>query len=90
MVFRNTNSEKGRHLAVTPRNSTMRHLSYGRIILDAAQSSVSFNNGDQETGLICLAGNAMVKTAAQQIEIGNSTPSIFHEIHRLSFQQAVP
>src|SRR5258708_36998229 len=70
MVFRKTNSEKGRHLAVTPRNSMMRHLSYGRIILDAAQPSVSFNNGDQETGLICLAGKAMVKTAAQQIEIG--------------------
>ena len=70
MVFRKTNSQKGRHLAVTPRNSMMRHLSYGRIILDAARPSVSFNNADQETGLICLAGNAMVKTAAQQIEIG--------------------
>jgi 5-deoxy-glucuronate isomerase len=70
MVFRKTNSQKGRHLAVTPRNSTMRHLSYGRIILDASLSSVSFNNGDQETGLICLAGNAVVKTAGQEVEIG--------------------
>ena len=26
MVFRKTNGQKGRHLAVTPRNSTMRHL----------------------------------------------------------------
>lgn len=70
MVFRKTNSQKGRHLAVTPKNSTMRHLSYGRIILDASQPSVSFSNGDQETGLICLAGNAVVKTGGQQVEIG--------------------
>lgn len=70
MVFRKTNGQKGRHLAVTPRNSTMRHLSYGRIILDASQPSVSFGNGDQETGLICLAGNAVVKAAGQQVEIG--------------------
>jgi 5-deoxy-glucuronate isomerase len=70
MVFRKTNGQTGRHLAVTPANSTMRHLSYGRIILDASQSSVSFNNGDQETGLICLSGNAVVKTAGQEVEIG--------------------
>ena len=70
MIFRNTNSKKGRHLAVTPRNSTLRHLSYGRIILDASQPSVSFNNDNQETGLICLAGKAVVKAAGQQVEIG--------------------
>jgi len=70
MVFRKTNSQTGRHLAVTPANSTMRHLSYGRIILGASQSSVLFNNGDQETGLICLAGNAMVKTSGQELEVG--------------------
>jgi len=70
MVFRKTNGRKGRHLAVTPQNSTMRHLSYGRIILDASQPSVSFKNGDQETGLICLAGTAVVQTAGQRVEMG--------------------
>ena len=70
MVFRKTNSQKGRHLAVTPRNSTMRHLSYGRIILDASIPSVSFKNDGQETGLICLAGTAVVKTEEQQFELG--------------------
>jgi len=70
MVFRKTNSQKGRHLAVTPRNSTMRHLSYGRIILDASIPSVSFKNDGQETGLICLAGTAVVKIEAQQFELG--------------------
>jgi 5-deoxy-glucuronate isomerase len=70
MVFRKTNGQKGRHLAVTPQNSTMRHLSYGRIILDASHPSVSFNNGDQETGLICLSGKAIVRMAVQEVEIG--------------------
>ncbi len=70
MVFRKTNGQKGRHLAVTPRNSTMRHLSYGRIILDASQRSVSFSNGEQETGLICLSGKATVKAEGQEVELG--------------------
>jgi 5-deoxy-glucuronate isomerase len=48
----------------------MQHLSYGRIILDASQPAVSFQNGDQETGLICLGGNAFVKTGGQQVELG--------------------
>ena len=70
MIFRRTNGQKGRYLAITPQNSTMRYLSYGRIILVATQPSISFNNGDQETGLICLAGNAVVETAGQRIEMG--------------------
>lgn len=70
MVFRKTNAQTGRHLAVTPENSTMRHLSYGRIILDAAKPLVSFPNGTQETGLICLAGNGTVKIAGNEYNLG--------------------
>jgi 5-deoxy-glucuronate isomerase len=70
MVFRKTNAKTGRHLAVTPENSTMRHLSYGRIILNSSKPQVSFSNGEQETGLICLAGNGVVNTAGNEIEMG--------------------
>jgi 5-deoxy-glucuronate isomerase len=70
MVFRKTNAQTGRHLAVTPANSTMRHLSYGRIISDAAKPLVSFPNGTQETGLICLAGNGTVKIAGNEYNLG--------------------
>ena len=70
MVFRKTNGQTGRHLAVTPENSTMRHLSYGRIILNSSNPSVSFSNGDRETGLLCLSGNATAKTAGKEFEIG--------------------
>jgi len=70
MVFRKTNAQTGRHLAVTPANSTMRHLSYGRIILEAAKPLVSFSNGTQATGLICLAGNGTVKIAGSEYNLG--------------------
>jgi 5-deoxy-glucuronate isomerase len=70
MIFRNTNGRMGRHLAVTPENSTMRHLAYGRIILNESQPSVSFTNGDRETALICLSGKAIVKTDGKELEIG--------------------
>ena len=49
MIFRKTNAELGRHIAVTPANSTNRHLSYGRIILNNRLPEVSFRNGEQET-----------------------------------------
>jgi 5-deoxy-glucuronate isomerase len=70
MVFRKTNAHSGRHLAVTPANSTMRHLSYGRIILNSPKPHVSFSNGEQETGLICLSGNGVVKTEGNEFELG--------------------
>lgn len=60
MVFRKTNRHKGRHISVTPSNSTNRHLSYGRIILDAAVHEVAFDNDTQETGLVCLSGQAVI------------------------------
>ncbi len=65
MVFRKTNQHKGRRVSVTPANSTNQHLSYGRVILDSSLPTVAFGNGNQETGLICLAGAATVKVANQ-------------------------
>jgi 5-deoxy-glucuronate isomerase len=70
MVFRKTNAQTGRHLAVTPKNSAMRHLCYGRIILNPSEPVVSFSNGEHETGLICLAGTGVVKTAGSEFNMG--------------------
>jgi 5-deoxy-glucuronate isomerase len=69
MVFRKTHQYKGRHISVTPGNSTNRHLSYGRLILDRDAPSISFSNGNQETGLICLSGKATVKTGQASFEV---------------------
>jgi 5-deoxy-glucuronate isomerase len=60
LVFRGTNRHVGRQLSVTPTNSSMRHLAYGRIILNPSKPAESFSTGDRETGLICLSGNAVV------------------------------
>jgi len=59
MIFRKTNAHTGRHVSVTPQNSTMRHLAYGRIILNSSKPSVSFSNGERETGLLCLSGSPL-------------------------------
>ena len=69
MVFRKTNATGGRHISVTPANSTNRHLSYGRIILNPQLSSVAFQNGGQETGFIVLAGAATVTVNGQAQEL---------------------
>lgn len=69
MVFRRTNQHVGRKISVTPRNSTNKHLSYGRIILNPATPSVSFATGEQETGLICLSGAATVEISGQSFKI---------------------
>src|SRR5215469_14130595 len=69
MVFRKTNAKTGRQVAVTPQNSTMRHLAYGRIILNSSAPSASFSSAGRETGLICLSGRATVKTGGAQYEL---------------------
>ncbi|MGA2483171.1 MAG: 5-deoxy-glucuronate isomerase [Candidatus Acidiferrales bacterium] len=70
MIFHKTNVKIGRHLFVSPENSAMRHLSYGRIILDSTGPAVSFLNGNRETGLICLSGEADVKVGTTQLQLG--------------------
>ena len=54
VVFRRTNARKGRHISVTPANSATRHLSYGRIILDAEVPEAAFDAGGEEVGLVCF------------------------------------
>lgn len=70
MVFRKTNQRAGRHISVTPGNSTNKYLSYGRIILNASTPSVSFSNGGRETGLVNLSGAADVKVGNDKFHLG--------------------
>jgi 5-deoxy-glucuronate isomerase len=69
MIFRKTNTQSGRHISVTPANSSMRHLAYGRILLNPSKSTESFSTGNREIGLICLSGQAVVTVDQQDIEI---------------------
>lgn len=69
LIFRKTNSRKGRNISITPDNSPMKHLVYGRIILDDEVPSVSFSTGKLESGLICMSGECTVTTEGQVHEI---------------------
>jgi 5-deoxy-glucuronate isomerase len=70
LVFRKTNVRVGRHIAVSPSNSAMKHLAYGRIILNANDPLASFSTGDRETGFICMSGEAEVRVDGSVIPIG--------------------
>lgn len=60
LVFSGTASRRGRHLSVTPSNSSLEHLHYGRIILGADESRAAFATGDRETALLCMRGACSV------------------------------
>jgi 5-deoxy-glucuronate isomerase len=62
-VIRATNNKKGRTRSLAPQNSAVRHLHYGRIILDAADSAIEFSTATHETGLIALNGKATIELA---------------------------
>jgi 5-deoxy-glucuronate isomerase len=69
MIFRRTNANTGRHIAVTPKNSTMKHLAYARIRLNSSEPFVSFSNANRETGLICVSGKATVRADGKEFEL---------------------
>jgi 5-deoxy-glucuronate isomerase len=60
-IVRDTAASKGRTYAVMPGTSALRHLRYGRVILDEGDTPVQFKTGEFETGLICLKGHATVR-----------------------------
>ena len=59
-VFRGTNNHKGRKISISPQNSSMKHLEYGRIILDMEVPGEQFESGNREIGLICLSGECSI------------------------------
>jgi 5-deoxy-glucuronate isomerase len=69
-LFRGTASKKGRHLSVSPENSSMKQLYYGRIILDSTLSRVAFESGSREIALIVMAGACMALVNGEKIPLG--------------------
>jgi 5-deoxy-glucuronate isomerase len=70
MVFRKTHEHTGRYISITPANSSMKHLAYGRIILNPSKPAESFSNGDRETGLIVLSGEATISVDGKELSLG--------------------
>jgi 5-deoxy-glucuronate isomerase len=65
LFFSGTASRLGRHVAVSPANSPLEHLCYGRIRLvargnESTHAQIGFENGSRETGLLCMKGGCRV------------------------------
>lgn len=65
-LIRNTAGKKGRNIYATPKNTTLKYLSCGRIILDREVSEVEVNSGEQETSLICIKGEGTVSVNGKE------------------------
>jgi len=59
---------------VTPANSATKHLSYGRIRLDAEVPAVSFAAGAEEVGLVCLQGPGASRSTDRPSPSAATTP----------------
>jgi 5-deoxy-glucuronate isomerase len=70
LIFRRTNQHIGRHISVSPSNSSMRHLQYGRIIFRGTKKAEAWSSGDRETGLICLSGSGSITVDGKNFELG--------------------
>src|SRR5260370_42516692 len=69
-VSRATRKNKGRTRSMAPTTAAVRHLHYGRIVLDAADAPLEFSTGTHETGLIALNGNATIRLGAETSPLG--------------------
>lgn len=64
-VVKGTHKQKGRTNSVAPGATASRNLFYGRIILEAGDVPIAFDNATHETGLVCLNGSGNVTTGGQ-------------------------
>jgi 5-deoxy-glucuronate isomerase len=60
LIFSGTASHRGRKISVSPANSELAHLNYGRIRLDKEQPSTTFDTEGRETAFICMRGSCTV------------------------------
>jgi 5-deoxy-glucuronate isomerase len=68
-VVKATHKQPGRTISVKPGETASRNLYYGRIILKANDTPLTFETAERETGLICLNGSATVKTGEQTFTV---------------------
>ncbi len=68
-LFKNTASEKGRNISITPKNSEFKFLSCGRIILDKGMPKVQGLNEGAETTILCLHGRGTVAIGGSSYDL---------------------
>jgi 5-deoxy-glucuronate isomerase len=70
LIFSGTASRRGRHISVTPANSVMAHLHYGRIILTPEEPRVAFSTEKRETALLAMRGACSITVDGTRYDIG--------------------
>ncbi|HEV3202084.1 MAG TPA: 5-deoxy-glucuronate isomerase [Bryobacteraceae bacterium] len=68
-LIRATHTRKGRTSWLNSHTGSVRHLHYGRIILDSESAPLEFSTAMHESGLICLRGRASIEVAAAHFEL---------------------
>ena len=70
LKFSGTASKLGRCVSVTPENSAMAYLCYGRVRLDKSCPAADFSTEDRETALLCLQGSCVITVDGAAYDIG--------------------
>ena len=70
LLFSGTASRRGRHISITPANSEMAHLHYGRIILGSEEPRAAFATEGRDTALLCMRGACSVTVDGKRHDIG--------------------
>ncbi len=85
LFFPSTASRLGRQLVVSPANSPLQHLCYGRIRLTARgerpHAQVSFESGSREIGLLNMRGKCRLSATPAAPTVPGSAQSISLELH---------
>ena len=61
LIFTGTTAHTGRKTSDFPGNSPLRHLCYGRILLDRSTPRAGFETAGRETALLCMHGSCSVR-----------------------------
>jgi 5-deoxy-glucuronate isomerase len=70
LIFSGTASRRGRTVSVTPANSDLAYLQYGRIILDRTEPRAAFATEKRETALLSLRGACTITVDGERHDIG--------------------
>ncbi|MEX0778926.1 MAG: 5-deoxy-glucuronate isomerase [Balneolales bacterium] len=70
-IVSDTASKPGRTLFITPENSSLNGLAYGRIILNGQVNEISYETEDREMSLICLHGSGTVSAGKENFIMGS-------------------
>ncbi|MEX0929209.1 MAG: 5-deoxy-glucuronate isomerase [Balneolales bacterium] len=71
IIVSDTASRAGRCLPITPENSALNGLAYGRIILNRQVNDITYNTGSREMSLICLHGSGTVQAGGKTFTLGS-------------------